>query len=180
MTEKDKKRPEEIVSEIDARLGGLLGNVGAALSEMLERLDTDGNGEVRRDTVFDTGKGPVRAQAGVRVSFAGQSLARETRNGTSPQPVRPDPETPPKPTIDAAVDCFFDGAVWTLTADLPGVSREEVLVEIADGVLTLSTTGRRRYHSKVSVPDGIDIAAREISLLNGVLELTAPPVGDGT
>ena len=177
MTDKDKKRPEDIVADIDARLGGLLGNVGAALSEMLERLDDDGNGEVRRDTVFDTGKGPVRAQAGIRVSLAGQTLSRETGVPKPPKPVTPRPKTP-QPAIDAAVDSFFDGSIWTLTADLPGVSQEEVQIDVKNGVLTLETTGRRRYRAEISIPDQIEIEEREQSLLNGVLELTAPVRGD--
>ena len=176
MTKNDGKRPEDIVAEIDARLGGLLGNVGSALAEMLEKLDAGADGEVHRNTVFDTGKGPVRAQAGLRVSLAGKTLATESSGTHSPAPVKKKPEAPAAP-VNVALDSFFDGSIWTVTADLPGVSEDELEIGTEDGRLILKTTGKRRYHAELELPEGIDMGAQKASIFNGVFELTVPMAG---
>ena len=75
MTEGRKKTGRMAVDGIDAGLGDILGALGAALTEVIGRLDQDGAGEVRRDFEVETDRGPLRAQAGIRVRMGGVDTA---------------------------------------------------------------------------------------------------------
>ncbi|WP_158547430.1 Hsp20/alpha crystallin family protein [Rhodovulum sp. 12E13] len=71
MDEDNRKKLDETMSELDLRLGGLLGKLGDALNEAVSRLETGDDGEVRRTHEIQTPKGPLRAETGVRVRLGG-------------------------------------------------------------------------------------------------------------
>jgi HSP20 family molecular chaperone IbpA len=71
MDEDRRKKLDETMSELDLRLGGLLGKLGDALNEAVSRLETGDDGEVRRTHEIETPKGPLRAETGVRVRLGG-------------------------------------------------------------------------------------------------------------
>ncbi len=80
---------------------------------------------------------------------------------------------------------------FVVTADLPGVAKEEVKIQVDKGVLTLQAerkleevqegenwhlTERRegRFQRSFRLPDTVDTAAIGAQFKNGVLELTLP------
>jgi HSP20 family protein len=80
---------------------------------------------------------------------------------------------------------------YVLKADLPGLTEDEVAIEFADGVLTLSGERKAEYERKekgfvrlersfgkfsrsLSLPDGINADAIAAHFHNGVLEITIP------
>jgi HSP20 family protein len=90
-----------------------------------------------------------------------------------------------------AMDLVEAGDHYVLRADLPGLAEEDVNIEVADDVLTVS--GERRYDQEaseggyvrverafgafkrtLSIPDGIDPEAVTASFDNGVLEVRVP------
>jgi HSP20 family protein len=119
--------------------------------------------------------------------------------------VRPQPFTR---EVDRLFDAFFGGTseaqrwvppidLWeaedgfVLKADLPGLSEDEVSIEVQDGNLTLSgerrseerseTKGWYRYERahgsfsrSLTLPEGVDPDAIEASFTNGVLEVRIP------
>jgi HSP20 family protein len=90
-----------------------------------------------------------------------------------------------------AVDLVEDGDHYVLRADLPGLSEDDVKVEVEDGILTVS--GERRSESEESkggyyrleraagsfarslrLPEGVDASSIEARFDKGVLEVRVP------
>jgi HSP20 family protein len=90
-----------------------------------------------------------------------------------------------------AIDLVEDGDSYVVRADVPGVSEEDVKVEVQDGVLTIS--GERSSHTEdkqagsfrlertygsfsrsLTLPDGVEASAIEARYDAGVLELHIP------
>jgi HSP20 family protein len=78
-----------------------------------------------------------------------------------------------------------------LRADLPGLNRDDVAIEIKDGVLTVSGERRAmdeeksqgyyrverafgRFSRSMTLPDGIDVDAVDAEFADGVLEVRIP------
>ncbi|MGH2962019.1 MAG: Hsp20/alpha crystallin family protein [Solirubrobacterales bacterium] len=90
-----------------------------------------------------------------------------------------------------AIDLAEDGGQLVLRADLPGLTEEDVEVEVADGVLTVSgerKAGEKkegegyyrverafgRFSRSLSLPKGIDADRVTAEFDNGVLEVRIP------
>ena len=96
---------------------------------------------------------------------------------------RPRAAAPSYRTFDSSFERFFntlgydvkqDEKTWTLTFDLPGVSREDLEITVEDRVVTLKTKpeAKRRYSAAYELPEDIDADATVAKLENGVLTLT--------
>jgi len=90
------------------------------------------------------------------------------------------------------VDLYQDKNAYTIRAELPGFRKEDISVELADGVLTV--TGRQKIEQKteaaenegvpaaqerrvsraLSLPDSIDVTKIQAAYENGVLTVTLP------
>ena len=89
------------------------------------------------------------------------------------------------------IETFRRGDKLVVRADLPGLSREDVQVEIDDGVLSVS--GQRseerednrddfyrtersygRFYRSIALPDGVEAEDVEATFKDGVLEVTMP------
>ena len=172
MTGKGRKTGRDGLDMIDLKLGDLFGELGHALTEMIDRLDQGGSGEIRRDHRIDTERGPIRAQAGIRIRMGGLDTARTGRDPARPrtQAEAPAAATPAPRPIEA--DIVSDGGLWRLVADLPGASRETLEIAVEDGELVLSArTPTRHYADRFDLPRGATLAALRVSLENGILEV---------
>ncbi len=75
-------------------------------------------------------------------------------------------------TREPIVDVFDEGDKILVVAELPGVAKKEIKVELNGDVLALTTTGARKYAKEVLLP----AAAKEeeemtVTYNNGVLEV---------
>lgn len=190
MTDSRKKKLEDTVEDIDLGLTTLFGALGDAIGDMVARLEEGKTGAVNRDHVFETEKGPVRAQAGVRIQMGGlrADASRKPASGRKPAtPVNPgrpphpekgaQPE-PANPTKSVAYDLIEGAEEWMLTADLPGVSEEEVELSWEADTLSIMTTGKRRYETKVPLDTRRAAGAAKYTLRNGVLTISIPRKDD--
>jgi HSP20 family molecular chaperone IbpA len=176
MTEDPKKRFRKAVQDIDLNLGNLFGTLGQALNEAVNRLDQTGSGQ--SDESLESTKGPIRAQAGIRVRIGGLDAAASAK----PQPVNPDRARPtpgrPRPAEPVArelsYDLFEDGTVWILTAEMPGATVEDLTLEIEDNALLLQTKGDRPYQARIPLPVTCAAAQIKTALHNGILTLQFP------
>ncbi|MFA5312261.1 MAG: Hsp20/alpha crystallin family protein [Methanomassiliicoccales archaeon] len=90
-----------------------------------------------------------------------------------------------------AIDLRDEGNRYVLSAELPGLTKEDVSVEIIDGVLEISAVkecskeekdegyvrrerGSMQYHRRYDLPEDVDADAIEAKLSDGVLELALP------
>lgn len=146
-----------------------------AIAEVSTRIEEGETGEIRRNFDFQTKKGPIKAEAGIRMRMAGLE--------TSAPSVRPTPssartpknaaKTSDKTTYQELVySVFEDDSGWHLTADMPGVSKEQLMLNASGGELDLRTNGQRLYAASVPLPEGASLANIACTLQNGILELS--------
>lgn len=66
-----------------------------------------------------------------------------------------------------------DEQAWTLTLDLPGVSREQLAIDVDGAVVRIQTVAEapRQYQAAYELPEAIDAEATSAKLENGVLTL---------
>ncbi|MBC5767172.1 Hsp20 family protein [Ramlibacter albus] len=66
-----------------------------------------------------------------------------------------------------------DDKAWTVTLDLPGVSREELDLQVEGAVVRIATKegAKRQFKAAYELADEIDADATEATLENGVLTL---------
>ncbi len=66
-----------------------------------------------------------------------------------------------------------DEKTWTLTLDVPGLSREDLTVGIEGAVVRIESKAeaKRQFKAAYELPQDIDPAASEAKLENGVLTL---------
>ncbi len=63
---------------------------------------------------------------------------------------------------------------WTVTLDLPGVTREDLRIQVEGAIVRVETRpeAARAYKAAYELPQEIDVDATEAKLENGVLTLT--------
>lgn len=98
-------------------------------------------------------------------------------------------EKPEKLTVlIPSVDIYENSDEYLVYADLPGVTKEDVSIDLDNGQLTLignryveadkgqltAEFGSARYRRVFSVPQGIDLARVDAELTDGVLKLHLP------
>lgn len=167
---KKPKKAEEDIS-IDLGMGGLfkgLGNFLDLLSDLVEKADgvegTTQTGEFNVKGLGEKGRGvygfSVRTTTGgaPRVDHFGN--IRSTQTGPEVTEVR-----------EPLVDVFDEAQEILIVAELPGVSAEEVQVEIQEDVLALQTTGQRKYAKEILLSTAVDPASLQTTYKNGILEI---------
>ncbi len=166
MSDDPKKKFRKATEAIDLNLGGLLGNLGEVLGEAVQRLTEAGEASIDKLNETQSDKGPIRTHTGLRVRVGG--LATKT----GPKPVNPTRAQPAEPP-PRALECVLieDGDAWILTAEMPGVASEEVALATEAAVLTITTTGTRRYRGQATLPAACEVTAISSSLVNGILTL---------
>lgn len=171
------------MDDIKIGVDGLLGALGATIAEITTRLEQGQASDVRKSFEVDTGNGPVRAEAGIRVRFADSGRSDQA---TKPRPVNPDrreaqtdtgrPDTRMSGSVRPLdVEIIDEDGTWRLVADMPGVEEHEVSLSKDAGHLVIETTGARTYRATTVLPSGIEPDELECSLRNGILELSHAP-----
>ena len=67
-----------------------------------------------------------------------------------------------------------DENAWTLSLDVPGVTREQISIDVDGAVVRIATAkeAARQYQAAYALPEEIDADATSAKLENGVLTLT--------
>jgi HSP20 family molecular chaperone IbpA len=70
-------------------------------------------------------------------------------------------------------DVKQDDKAWTVTLDVPGVTREDLAITIEGAIVRIETRkeARRQYKAAYELPEEIDVDATVARLENGVLTL---------
>lgn len=80
-------------------------------------------------------------------------------------------------TREPIVDVFDEGDKLLVVAELPGVAKKEIKVELNGDVLALSTTGSRKYAKEVLLPAPAKEEEMTVTYNNGVLEVRLHKAG---
>jgi HSP20 family protein len=123
----------------------LLGVFIGLVSEAVEAIDSNLN---------HSGRFRVRSSPGLPADPAG--FEAEAAVGEAREPL---------------VDVFDEGQEILVVAEMPGISAEEILVEVDDDILALASTGERRYAAEVLLPAAVAAPSLQRTYRNGILEL---------
>ncbi len=70
-------------------------------------------------------------------------------------------------------DVIDDGATIAVTMEIPGVTREDIDLQMNETDLEISVdTERRKYHKRVKLPAAVDPKTTKATYNNGVLDVT--------
>lgn len=92
-----------------------------------------------------------------------------------------------------AIDIIEEGDRFILHADMPGMTKEDVSIELGEGVIELTAKkeqekeersedylrkerGSMYFHRRLLVPEGVDIENVQAKLTDGVLEVVLPKI----
>lgn len=163
---KEGERGQEI--HIDLGFGKVFKGLGDFIDLLGEIVETgeqfERSGEFRVKGLGDQARGVYGVS--VRTSVGGVPQVERFGNIRS---------TEEGPTVDEVreplVDVFDEAAEILIVVELPGVDEEEIHVEVRDDILSLETTGERRYAKEILLSQVVDPASLQKAYKNGILEL---------
>ncbi|NTW00102.1 MAG: Hsp20/alpha crystallin family protein [Oscillochloris sp.] len=171
MTDK-KRQPAKTSINLDLGFGGMFKNIGDLLdmiSDITDKAEAS-EGEVNQSGEFDV-KGLGDKARGVygfsiRTGIGGTPHVERFGNirKTEEGPVVADVREP-------LVDTFDEGSEIVIVAELPGVSETQVQVELKDDILTIATSGDRRYAKEILLSAEVVPGSLQQTYTNGILEL---------
>ncbi|MEM9232056.1 MAG: Hsp20/alpha crystallin family protein [Pseudomonadota bacterium] len=174
------------LNDINTGLSDLLGALGDTLNQVMTSVETLSDQDVAREQVIQTPDGPIQARAGVQIrigGLAGKLQASGDRDPAEPlnrrdvKPKNTTGDTEPVSKREPLIDVYESEGNWMLTAELPGVSLEDISLGIESQTLHIATTGRQKFSTEVSVPADLDLDQLQINLTNGILELRRGTAG---
>ena len=172
MTEKKTQTgetKEEARVSFDLGFGGLFKGLGDFIDLLGEMIET-GEEEVARTGEFRVkGLGDkARGVYGFSVRTGIGGIPQVERFGN----IRTTEEGPVVAEVrEPLVDLFDEEQEIVVVAELPGVAEEEVHIEVQDDILSLETTGERKYAKEILLPEPVDAATLQKAYKNGILEL---------
>jgi len=175
MTEDKKKKTPEI--SIDLGLGGIF----KGLSDLLDSLGTVvGTGEeVKRSGEFHIkGLGEkARGVYGFSIRTGVGGMTKVERFGN----IHATEEGPEVAEVrEPLVDLFDEEREILVVAELPGVAEEEIHIELQDDILSLETTGQRKYAKELLLPCAVQAESLQKVYRNGILELRLSKAAPGS
>ena len=165
----DEKKEGEPKVTFDLGFGGLFKGVGDLIdliSEMAEKGQqvVDKTGEFEVKGLGDKG----RAVYGFSVRTGIGGIPRVERFGnvraTETGPVVAEVREP-------LVDLFDEEKEFVVVAELPGVAEEELEIELHEDILSLQTSGRRKYAKELLLPSPVKADTLQRTYRNGILEI---------
>ena len=171
MAEEKKKRPTQRRAE--SGLGGILKGLGD-LVEKLGELAESGREFSKTGEIRGSGK-ELKGIYGFTVKVG---LGEE---GPTLEPfgnIRCDVDsgrTEVQEVREPMVDVFEEEDHLLVLAELPGIGKEDVRLEVKDDVLTISAErGDKKYRKEVLLPRNVSRERMQISCNNGILEIKCP------
>ena len=164
--ERGKEKPQ---MRLDLGLGGIFKGLGDLL-DVLSEMSEAGEEEVSRTGEFKV-KGLGEKARGVygfsvRTGIGGVPQVerfgniRTSKEGAVVADVR-----------EPLVDVFEEEQEIVVVAEMPGVAEEEVGIDIDEDILSLKTTGDRKYEKELLLPAAVDARSLRKVFKNGILEL---------
>lgn len=85
--------------------------------------------------------------------------------------------TPLGVVAEPLTDVVIDGDVVRATAEIPGVDKDDIVLDGTPTSLTISVdTDRRKFSKTLAMPCDVDVGSAKATYNNGILEVTLNPV----
>lgn len=163
----DQRQPSGKNPSINVEIGGLfkgLGDLIERLSDLAEVAEQTRSGTFEIKGLGERGRGvygfTVRSGIGGTPQVERFGNIRETESGAEVAEVR-----------EPLIDTFDEPGELVIVAELPGVAEDELQVAVQGDVLSLETTGVRRFAREILLPADIDPATIHHTYRNGILEI---------
>lgn len=157
--------PEEISESLNIDIGNL-GSIGKLIRGLIKLAANIKSGEQE----FDVGgkKGVISTGFKIGGALGGKGRDSQEKPFTVKPTVKKQELKPEfkKPTIEI----FDEESKVVVTAELPGVSKKDICLNLENNELTLETTGERKYKKSVSLPETVGQEFTS-SFRNGILSV---------
>lgn len=168
------KRKDKPEGEQDMNLGGFLGGLGSLLGKLTELAEK--GKELKETGEFRSGPGgEVRGVYGFSVKVC---QGEGEGGGVKIEPfgnVRQNEKTGEAEVDEVRepmVDVFEEPDHVLVVAEMPGISEEDIKLELADDILTIEAArGGKKYHKEVLLPTSFPQERMSKVCRNGVLEV---------
>lgn len=175
MAKKEKQKPEEEkevkidLGKIGFSFGGLfkgLGNLIELASQLQEKA-----GKMQKEGKFTipVGGKELKGMYGFSVSTMADGKPEFRTFGNKIK------ETPKGPVVseerEPLIDIFDEKDHVLIIAELPGVAEEEIKIELSGDILTITTTGERKYTKEVLIKSAVKPESMKKTYKNGVIEI---------
>ena len=141
--------PKELIREYDTPAGGRVREVGPLVYGYSVTIGPDGKPKVRE---FGNVKSPLSSSSRRGGSFTRPLISSER-----------------EPLADVTAT---DKDV-KMVVEMPGVSKQNIVVKVYDNSVEVTTTGTdRKYHEVIEIPPEKDIETATSTYKNGILEIT--------
>jgi len=174
---KKKERQAEGGAHIDLGFGELFKGLGSFLEVVSNLVEKAEEIQERRGefTVGKTPSGePIKGIYGFSIRTAAGGMPKVESFGN----IR---ETESGPTVAEAreplVDVFDEDGSVLVVVELPGVAEGDIEVAVEGDILSLKTTGSRRYVKEILIPEAVAPATLTKTYTNGILEVRARKLG---
>ena len=170
--ERKKRRTDEPEVSIDLGLGGLFKGLSGFMDVLSDLVDQAGAAEASHTGEFEVGGLGDKAKGvygfSIRTGIGGAPKVESFGN------IRPTKEGPVvSETREPLVDVFDEPQEVVVVVELPGVAENEIQVDVQDDILSLTTTGERKYAKEVLLPASAisGAPAPRKTYKNGILEI---------
>ncbi len=171
-------RPDDAADEgrpnLGFSLGGLLGSLGSAVEKLVDLAEKGQNLSHTGELKGLDPQGKLRGVYGfsVKTAVGGQgerelkiepfgNIRREPSGATVVEDVR-----------EPLCDVYDEDDHVLVLAEIPGVSKKDVQLELAEDRLTLrARRGEKRYHKEVVLPETFSPQAMQWECANGILKI---------
>ncbi len=171
---KSKAKDTEDAEPGQAELGGLLGGLGNLIGKLSELAEK--GKELQELKKFGSEGGPKGVYGFTIKTDIGREGARQGSVKVEPfGNVRKDDRTGKATVREVAeppIDVFDEPSHILIVAEMPGVSEQDVKLELRDDVLEISAErGPKKYRKEVLLPMHFEPDAMTSTCRNGVLEI---------
>lgn len=170
---KDKQAKEEAPFEFGA--GGFLGGLFKGLGQLIDLADkvSQEGGVIQRQGEFGVpGQKEMKGVYGFTIrTMVGPGGERRP----VVQPFGNIKKTPKGPVVEETrepiIDVFEEGDIVQIVAELPGVTEQEIHYEVHEDVVTMYTSGKRKYNKEILLKHPVVGGSGQASYKNGMFEL---------
>jgi HSP20 family protein len=143
--------------------GGAGGGLGGILKGLGDLVEKRGSGKELKGIYGFTVKVGLGNEGPTLEPFG--NIRRDTKSGrTEVQEVR-----------EPMVDVFEEEDHLLVLAELPGIGKEDVRIDVKDDVLTISAErGDKKYRKEVLLPRSVSKEKMQVSCNIGILEIKCP------
>lgn len=171
-TRKADKAKEELESLEDLPLvGGLFKGLGKFI-DLVEKVEEAG-GEIKKTGEIKGEEGKVKGIYGFSIKTGiGERPKIQTFGNIKTVKEKEKPKIKITEEREPIVDIFDEKDHILIVAEIPGVSKERIKIDLKGDILILEASdGKKKFTKEILLPSKVDIKTKKLSYKNGILNV---------